>query len=223
MHRQPHALRTEHSDEPVDYALAWARMKAYTQNRNNTSEDWIWSLTHQPVYTLGQAAEQPKTNDISPSIPIVRTDRGGQITYHGPGQLIVYPLIDLRRLDLKIQDWISMLETCIMQTLKLYGIEAHARREARGVYVGDDKIASIGLRVSKGCSYHGFALNVNMDLTPFDAINPCGYKGLKMTQVKAFEPNISFAQAQQDCLKQLTTQINAQQKKTQTKENETSS
>ena len=109
------------------------------------------------------------------------------------------------------------------ETLKLYGIDAHARREARGVYVGDDKIASIGLRVSKGCSYHGFALNVNMDLTPFDAINPCGYKGLKMTQVKALAPNISFAQAQQDCLNQLTTQINAQHKKTQTKENETSS
>lgn len=157
-------------------------MQAFTDLRTATSPDEFWLLEHEPVFTQGRAGKAEHL--LAPGeIPVIHSDRGGQVTYHGPGQLMVYTLLDLGRLGLGIRNLVVALEQALVDCLALYGIQAQGRRDAPGVYVGTAKIASLGLRVRKACSYHGLALNVSMDLSPFRRINPCGYQSLEMTQV----------------------------------------
>lgn len=166
----------------AEYATVWRAMQRFTEDRGERCADEVWILEHEPVYTLGLNAKEKHL--LSPGdIPVIRTDRGGQVTYHGPGQLIVYPLIDLRRIHLGVRTLVSALENAAIEALSQYGIEASARAEAPGVYVDGAKIASVGLRIRRGCSYHGLSLNVHMDLSPFAGINPCGHAGLEVTQM----------------------------------------
>lgn len=167
----------------VDYLLAWQAMKEFTANRDSHTPDEIWLLQHPSVYTQGIAGK-PEHLLYQNDIPLVRTDRGGQITFHGPGQLIAYLLLDLRRLKLNVRELVRKMEGAVIDLLRAYRIEAEGRVEAPGVYVHNAKIASLGLKIKNGCCYHGIALNVDMDLTPFAAINPCGYAGLRVTQIK---------------------------------------
>lgn len=169
------------------YAPVFAAMREYTDGRGSDSADEFWFVQHPPVFTQGQAGKAEHI--LAPgSIPVVKVDRGGQVTYHGPGQLVVYVLIDLKRMGMHVRQLVSAIEQSIVELLCGYHIQAAARAHAPGVYVDDAKIASLGLRVRKGCSYHGLALNVDMDLTPFERINPCGYQGLRMTQIKDVLP-----------------------------------
>jgi len=167
------------------FEQVWHEMRAFTDNRNQNTPDELWVVEHSPVYTLGQAG---KTEHIlNPgNIPIVNTDRGGQVTYHGPGQLVVYILVDIRRKKMGVRNLVTNIENSVIDLLEEYHIPAQSRCDAPGVYVEDAKICSIGLRIRRGCSYHGLALNVNMDLSPFLGINPCGYANLRMTQMKDF-------------------------------------
>ena len=167
----------------VEYDLAWQAMKAFTATRTVETDDEIWLLQHRAVYTQGIAGK-PEHLLVDTDIPVVRTDRGGQITYHGPGQLIAYVLLDIRRLKLGVRELVRGMENAVIQLLAQYGIDAHGRDDAPGVYVGAAKIASLGLKLKKNFCYHGIALNTDMDLQPFAAINPCGYAGLPVTQVK---------------------------------------
>ncbi|MGX2032868.1 MULTISPECIES: lipoyl(octanoyl) transferase LipB [Methylocaldum] len=170
----------------TEYETTWRAMQDFTEQRDEDTPDELWLLEHHPVYTLGlngDVRHMIRTTDI----PVVKTDRGGQITYHGPGQLIAYVLVDLRRKNLGIRRLVSTLENAVIGLLKQYGITAEARRDAPGVYVDGRKIASLGLRVRKGCSYHGLSLNVSSDLSPFSAINPCGYAGLEVTSLTALD------------------------------------
>jgi len=165
-----------------DYSAAWAEMRAFTDGRTQDTPDELWLLQHPPVFTLGQAGRAEHLLDPG-DIPVVPTDRGGQVTYHGPGQLVAYLLVDLRRVGLGVKGLVHLLEGAVIGLLAGYGIDAEARADAPGVYVAHAKIASLGLRVRRGCSYHGLSLNVDMDLTPFLRINPCGYPGLAVTQL----------------------------------------
>lgn len=175
------------------YQTVWDDMKQFTSERNETTLDELWLLEHPPVYTQGQAGKAEHI--LNPrAIPIVQTDRGGQITYHGPGQLVAYVLMDIRRRHLGVRTLVCQLEEVLINLLKNYDISAETRCNARGVYVHEKKIASIGLRVKNGCTYHGIALNVAMDLNPFTGINPCGYAQLQMTQIQDFIADISVAQ-----------------------------
>ncbi|MEY8711261.1 octanoyltransferase [Mangrovibacter phragmitis] len=176
--------------EPVSLA-----MHQFTDTRDETTPDEIWLVEHNPVFTQGQAGKAEHllaTGDI----PVIQSDRGGQVTYHGPGQQVMYVLLNLKRRKLGVRELVTLLEQCVVNTLATLDIDAHARPDAPGVYVGEDKICSLGLRIRKGCSFHGLALNINMDLTPFLRINPCGYAGMKMTQVKQFRPGIQVADIQ---------------------------
>ncbi len=164
-----------------DYDPVWQAMKKFTDQRDATSADEIWLVEHPPVLTQGMNGKAEHLLDPG-DIPVIKIDRGGQVTYHGPGQLVAYLLIDLRRLKIGIRTLVEKIEQAIIQLLADIDIEAHGRRDAPGVYVGQKKIAALGLRVRKGCSYHGLALNVKMDLSPFERINPCGYEGLEVTQ-----------------------------------------
>jgi lipoyl(octanoyl) transferase len=164
------------------YAETFAAMREFTLARDATTADELWLLEHPPVFTLGQAGKSEHL--LAPGdIPVVQSDRGGQVTYHGPGQLVGYVMVDLNRLGYGARELVIRIENAIITALSGYGIAAHSRREAPGVYVGERKIGSLGLRIRKGSSYHGFALNVAMDLEPFSRINPCGYEGMRMTQV----------------------------------------
>ena len=168
----------------VEYEPTWRAMRDFTAGRTATTPDEIWLLQHPPVYTLGvagRAAHLPRGRD---DIPVVRIDRGGQITYHGPGQAIAYVLLDMKRKGLTVRPLVRLLERAVIDLLAEYGIRATGRVEAPGVYVGDAKIAALGLRITRGCCYHGLALNVDMDLSPFHAIDPCGYPGLSVTQLR---------------------------------------
>lgn len=165
-----------------DYVTTWQAMRDFTDQRTPDTPDEIWLIEHFPVYTQGQAGKPEHI--LNPgNIPIVKTDRGGQVTYHGPGQLVVYPLLDIRRLNLGVRELVCLLEKVVVNLLAEYGINAVAKRDAPGVYVNDAKICSVGLRIRKGCSYHGIAFNIAMDLKPFLGINPCGYKNLTVTQL----------------------------------------
>ena len=168
-----------------DYAATWVEMRALTDARTATTRDEIWILQHPPVFTLGQASRAEHLLDPGP-IPVVQTDRGGQVTYHGPGQIVAYVLMDLRRAGLGVKGLVHLLEDATIALLAGYGIQAQARADAPGVYVAGAKIAALGLRVRHGCSYHGLALNVDMDLTPFTRIHPCGYPGLAVTQLACY-------------------------------------
>jgi len=173
------------------YVNCWELMKQFTSLRTENTPDEIWFLEHQPVFTQGQNGKAEHI--LNPGdIPVIQSDRGGQVTYHGPGQLVVYTLIDLRRKQLNIREMVSILENSVIQLLENYSIHGIAKREAPGVYVDDKKIASVGLRVRKGCTYHGLALNVSMDTEPFTRIHPCGYQNLAVTQLSEFISSIKI-------------------------------
>jgi lipoyl(octanoyl) transferase len=165
----------------TSYEEAVAAMRRFTESRDGDTPDEVWLLEHPPVYTLGLNGNPAHVLDAA-GIPVVQTDRGGQVTYHGPGQLVVYPLLDIGRRRLGIRDLVTGLERAVITVAAAHGIEAVARREAPGVYVEGAKLASVGLRIRRGASYHGLAVNVAMDLAPFGRINPCGYAGLAVTQ-----------------------------------------
>ncbi len=167
----------------IDYQTTWQAMKLFTESRTEQTKDEIWLLQHPAVYTQGIAGK-PEHLLYNTDIPVIKTDRGGQITYHAPGQLIVYLLLDIRRLRLGVRELVRRMEYAVIDLLNDYCIEASGRVEAPGVYVGDAKIASLGLKIKRNFCYHGIALNVDMDLEPFNAINPCGYAGLQVTQIK---------------------------------------
>lgn len=167
------------------YEPTWQAMREFTDARGADTADELWCLQHPPVYTLGQAGK-PEHLLRQTDIPMVKIDRGGQITYHGPGQLVVYLLIDLRRRGFKVREMVQMMEQAIIDCLADYGLNAERQAGAPGVYIDGAKVAALGLRVRNGCSYHGLSLNVDMDLTPFTWINPCGYSGLKTIQLKDF-------------------------------------
>jgi len=165
-----------------EYLPTWNQMLTFSQARNRNTPDEIWVLEHLPVFTQGQAGK-PEHLLATGDIPVVKTDRGGQVTYHGPGQLVIYLLIDLRRLKLGVRSLVTHIESAIIATLQEYGLNSYAQAKAPGVYIEDAKIAALGLRIHKGCSYHGLSLNISCDLTPFQRINPCGYAGLKITRL----------------------------------------
>lgn len=166
-----------------DYEPVWREMEAFTRERTADTVDELWFVEHPPVYTQGVGGKAEHVLD-SHGIPVVRTNRGGQVTYHGPGQIVAYVLLDIRRKKINVRQLVSHLERAVIELLQGYGIAAEARADAPGVYVDGDKVAALGLRVSRGCSYHGLALNVDIDLSPFDWINPCGYQGLKVTRMR---------------------------------------
>ena len=168
----------------VDYAATLAAMQDFTDTREADTPDELWFLEHPPVFTLGLNAD-PAHVLCPGDIPVVQTDRGGQVTFHGPGQLVCYVLIDVRRAGLGVRDLVTRLETAVIETLAGYGIEGRARRDAPGVYVGEAKIASLGLRIRRGCCYHGLSLNVAMDPEPYTRIDPCGFRDLPVTQTAA--------------------------------------
>lgn len=168
----------------LDYVPTWRAMQAFTENRAAPTRDEIWFLEHPPVFTLGLNAK-PEHVLASGDIPVVQIDRGGQVTYHGPGQLVVYPLIDVKRAGLGVRQLVMGLENAVIALAASFNIEAHGKREAPGIYVGNRKLGSVGLRIRRGCSYHGLALNVAMDLEPFQRINPCGYAGLEVTDLRS--------------------------------------
>lgn len=186
-----------------DYVSAWKAMRDFTAQRTPETADEIWLIEHAPVFTLGQQVRLEHVLDPG-AIPVIETDRGGQVTYHGPGQLMVYVLLDLRRYGLSVRDLVSLLEKSVIALLAGYGIWAKARCDAPGVYVEDAKICSIGLRIRRGCSYHGLALNVAMDLTPFSRINPCGFRNLTMTQISALGGPYDLSQVANDLIPILT-------------------
>ena len=164
------------------YEPVWHAMQRFTNERGTSAPDEIWLVEHPPVFTQGQAGKAEHVL-LPGDIPVVQVDRGGQVTYHGPGQLVAYPLVDVRRLGLGVRELVSRIEQSLIDLLAGYGVSAEARADAPGVYVNGAKIASLGLRIRRGCSFHGLALNVDMDLQPFQRINPCGYAGLAMTQL----------------------------------------
>ncbi|WP_166251818.1 lipoyl(octanoyl) transferase LipB [Marinobacter salicampi] len=172
------------------YESTWRAMKDLTSGRNELTPDELWCLQHPPIYTQGQAG-RPEHILAPGEIPVVQVDRGGQVTYHGPGQLVVYLMVDLKRAGLGVRSLVDIIERSIVAVLADVGISAAPRPDAPGVYVGTAKIASLGLRVRKGCSFHGLALNVDMDMEPFGRINPCGYANLPMCQVRDFIPEAS--------------------------------
>lgn len=169
----------------VEYEPTWAAMRAFTDARTAETPDELWLLEHPPVFTLGQAGK-PEHLLRETGIPLVKIDRGGQITYHGPGQIVVYLLVDLHRRHIKVREMVNLMEQALIDCLADYGLVAERKDGAPGVYIDGAKIAALGLRVRNGCTYHGLALNVDADLAPFSAINPCGYEGLQTIRMKDF-------------------------------------
>lgn len=178
-----------------NYLPIWQAMQTFTAKRNPSTLDEFWFLEHPPVFTLGQNGkpEHVLTPDIIPVIPV---DRGGQVTYHGPGQLVVYVLVDIRRAQLNIRQLVTLLEQSVVDLMAFFAVEAYAKPEAPGVYVEGSKIASLGLRIRRGCCYHGLSLNVAMDLAPFARINPCGYPGLPVTQLRDLGISVELPEVQ---------------------------
>ncbi len=168
--------------ELQDYQTTWQKMQEFTKSRDQTTPDEIWVVEHPSVFTLGLNGKQHHILKQT-EIPVILTDRGGQVTFHGPGQLIVYTLLNLERLKLNIRQLVTILEQAMINTLAQYGIHSSAKKQAPGVYISEKKIGSVGLRIKNKCSYHGLSLNNQMDLTPFTYINPCGYPGLEVTQL----------------------------------------
>ncbi len=190
-----------------DYETVWHAMQHYTDNRDENSPDELWLVEHPPVFTQGQAGKAEHI--LNPgNIPVIQVDRGGQVTYHGPGQLVAYPLLDIKRRKVGVRQLVTEIEQSLVDLLKGYGIEAYAKADAPGVYVNERKIASLGLRIRKGCSFHGLALNVDMDLEPFQRINPCGYAGLEMVQCKALGGPQTVIQAGDDLVSTFTKRLN---------------
>ncbi|WP_020558964.1 lipoyl(octanoyl) transferase LipB [Thiofilum flexile] len=190
-------------DQLSAYQPLWEAMQTFTRERNADTPDEIWLVNHQAVFTLGRNGKAEHILDAG-TIPVVPIDRGGQVTYHGPGQLVMYLMLDLKRLELGIRDLVILIENSIIHLLATAGIVAQGDREAPGVYVQGRKIAALGLRVSRGCTYHGLSLNVNMDLSPFKRINPCGYAGLEVTQCSDLGLDLTLEQAAQGLIKYLS-------------------
>ncbi|APC96273.1 lipoyl(octanoyl) transferase LipB [Francisella frigiditurris] len=180
-----------------DYSLAFEQMVNFTTKRNSYTKDEIWLVEHPPVFTQGKHGK-PEHLINAHNIPVIQTDRGGQITYHGPGQAVIYFLLDIKRLGLGAKKLVSLIEQACDNVLKKYNINTHLIDGAHGIYVKNKKIASLGLRVKQGKTYHGIAINIDMDLSPFSFINPCGYSGLEMCQMSDFEKNISMNKIQEE-------------------------
>ncbi len=178
-----------------DYTPVWQAMHQFTDQRDSRTRDEVWLVEHNPVFTQGQAGKAEHLINTG-DIPVVQSDRGGQVTYHGPGQLVAYFLIDLRRKRLGVRELVTHIENLVIHTLQHYHIDSTARPDAPGVYVQNKKICSLGLRIRKGCSFHGLALNIQMDLSPFLRINPCGYAGMEMVQVSDFSGPIEKEQVE---------------------------
>jgi len=172
-----------------DYLITWEEMKSFTENRDSDTLDELWTLEHNSVFTQGLSGKSKHLLKET-QIPIIQSDRGGQITYHAPGQLIIYCLIDIKRLGIGIKKMVSIIEQSLIELLSSYDITAHTLKGAPGVYVNDSKIAALGLKVKHGRTYHGLSLNINMDLSPYTLINPCGYSDLKVTQMRNLTDNI---------------------------------
>ena len=194
-----------------DYTQTWQQMQQFNQQRHAETEDEIWLLQHPPVFTLGLNGKKDHVIDAG-DIPLVETDRGGQVTYHGPGQLIAYILFDLKRRKEGVRHIVRRLEQSVIDYLATKNIAAQAKQDAPGVYVNDEKIAALGLRVKQGGCYHGLSLNVEMDLTPFDQINPCGYPGLKITSMRQLGLNDTVEQVMEDYLISLCRQFEIDEK-----------
>jgi lipoyl(octanoyl) transferase len=191
------------------YEPIWQKMQDFTDTRDDNSPDEIWFVEHEPVFTQGQAGKAEHV--LAPGdIPVIQVDRGGQVTYHGPGQQMMYVLFNLRRLKIGVRELVTWLEECIVDMLKEYDIHAYAKPDAPGVYVDDSKIASLGLRVRRGCSFHGLALNVNMDMSPFMRINPCGYAGMNMVQTSELNGPSQLDEVAQGLVKHMLKRINAE-------------
>jgi len=186
-----------------DYEPIWKAMQTFTAERDVTTPDEFWCLQHPPVFTMGLNGKKEHLLNIQ-NIPVINIDRGGQVTYHGPGQLVIYTLIDLKRLNIGVKDLVNAIENAIIQLLDQYGINAQGKENAPGVYVNGEKIAALGLRIKRNKSYHGLSLNIDMDLAPFLQINPCGYKGLAVTQIKALKPNLDISTIQTDLISHLS-------------------
>ena len=165
------------------YEPVWRAMQAFTDARSETTPDELWLVEHDPVFTLGQAGK-PEHVLAAGDIPVLHVDRGGQVTYHGPGQIVAYPLLDLRRLKVGVRDYVCRIEQAVIDTLAEWNIEGRRRAGAPGVYVNDAKVAALGIRVRRGCCFHGLAFNIAMDLEPFHRINPCGYAGLEVVAMQ---------------------------------------
>lgn len=202
-----------HDDAPLirhlglaDYEPTWRAMQAFTEQRDATTRDEIWLVEHPPVFTLGLNASREHLLNTG-DIPVVQIDRGGQVTYHGPGQLVIYPLLDVRRRRLGVRELVVALEQAIVDYAASLGIQACGSREAPGVYVAGAKLASIGLRIRRGASYHGAALNVSLDPEPFERINVCGYRGLKVTRLADFVPGIEVSRAAEGLASHLLTRL----------------
>ena len=193
----------------VEYEPTWQAMQSFTASRQPETPDELWIVEHPPVYTLGQAGKPEHVlQDIG--IPIVKIDRGGQVTYHGPGQVVIYLLLDLSRLKIKVRELVIAIEQAVIDFLASHEVTAERRDGAPGVYVGEAKIAALGLKIKNGCSYHGLSLNVDMDLSPFAAINPCGYAGLKVIQTKDLNVPLTPFEAGEQLSKHLLLQLDKQ-------------
>ncbi len=191
----------------TDYREIWDKMKAFTCSRDSASVDELWITEHAPVFTQGHNGKLEHLLDTG-DIPIIQIDRGGQVTYHGPGQLVLYCLLDLNRLGLGVRGLVTRIELSIIELLSRYNVTAEARKDAPGVYVNQAKIAALGLRIRKGCCYHGLSLNIDMDLSPFSGINPCGMIGQSVTQLADLNISIGLEQAGQELADILIENIN---------------
>ncbi|MEI6541909.1 MAG: lipoyl(octanoyl) transferase LipB [Methylococcales bacterium] len=189
-----------------DYEVTWQAMQLFNLQRNAETPDELWIVEHTPVYTLGLNGKREHLLNTG-SIPVINSDRGGQVTYHGPGQLIIYTLLDIKRLNLTVRQLVTALEQSVVSALMAYGVFSMSKAEAPGVYVNDAKIASIGLRIKKNCSYHGLSINNDMDLKPFDYINTCGYSGLKVTQLSDLGVRVSSKQLADSVIQALTSTL----------------
>lgn len=201
-------VQVRHLDGPAPYEPVWHAMKSFTEGRDKATPDEIWLVEHAPVYTLGQAGK-PEHLLNTGAIEVVQCNRGGQVTYHGPGQLVVYPLIDLRRQGIYVKEYVALIEDVVLDTLASFGLQQACRKAgAPGVYVPLQdgslaKIAALGVKISQGCAYHGLALNVDMDLQPFAGINPCGYAGLQTVDLKTMGVSTTVQEAGRRVLERL--------------------
>jgi len=190
----------------VDYQASCDAMQTFTAQRDELTQDELWLVEHSPIFTQGLNGKDEHVLDAR-MIPVVKTDRGGQVTYHGPGQLIAYTLFDLKRMNIGIREMVSRMENSVITMLDELGIKAHSRADAPGVYVDGRKIASLGLRVKRGACYHGLSINIAMDLSPFSYINPCGYQGMEVIDLKSLGHEIDMPQAKQKFLSAFNTQM----------------
>lgn len=189
-----------------EYSPIWQAMQDFTANRDENTPDELWCLEHPPVFTMGLNGKDEHLLNIK-NIPVINIDRGGQVTYHGPGQLVIYTLIDLARLNIGVKDLVDSIEKSIIALLKQYDINALGKEGAPGVYVNGKKIAALGLRIKRNKSYHGLSLNIDMDLSPFQQINPCGYEGMAVTQIKDLRSNIDSSKIKLDLIALLSKQL----------------